>query len=799
MKTLFITITITLYISQIAMSQISVRGVVKDDNSKSLAYTNLILLSATDSSLVKGTVSNPDGSFIINNIEDGNYILKTTSVGYEPAYQSIQVLDQKQLPSYTITMAEETEKLDEVVIKAQKPLYERMADRTVVNVQSRVTTSSMSVLEVLAASPGVIVNQQNNSIAMFGKNGVGIMINGKLSPLPIEAIVQMLNGMNASNVEKIELINSPPAKYDAEGVGGLINIVLKQTPDMGTNGNVSLTAGYNEGKTLAGSVNINHRKKGFSYFVDYSVRSDDNVQLWIEDRTIFGNDFDQVISIDQERIFNATEQFFRAGVSYDFSPATTINLLATAHKRNWYMDAITDNVNLAAPDSTINTTLGFYESNIWKDMMIGVGVKHKLSDNQTLEAQFDYLHYINDNPSGYTIDTEINNSNQGTTQLNVTKDTPLNFKVAKVDYTNDLNDKIKLQAGAKASLSALINNVKVHDRQQEEWIENERFTSYASLTEDVWAGYVSLNWDISNKVKLYSGLRYEFTDTYLSEGNVDGLVDREYGNFFPNFTISNQFSEESTISLAYSRRISRPSFGQIAPFVLFSGPNTFFAGNPALLPAITDGFDISYQLKSWWISAKYSTTNNPIQQFQPQTDAETGEQIYRSENMSYFNTWIITSSLPIVISSWWEIQNDISVNYLTYKTHDALSFDGFTWNASATHTFTLPRDFTIEVSGRYFSKNYDGLLEIDPYGIVGAGIKKSFKNSQLSISFNDIFDTFRPYRFQGIILQGQGVTNFDMDLNARAVNVTFSKTFGNDKLKKVNVKSGSEDERKRVN
>ena len=349
-----------------AHAQNNINGKVTDAGNTPLSYTNVILRQSGDSTLVKGTVSNEDGSFVLDSVANGSYILQATMVGYASTFQKLQVTNQPIAP-LIINMQEETEQLDEIMIKAQKPLYEKKADRTVVNVQSRVTTASKSVLEVLAQSPGVIVNQQNNNISMFGKNGVGVMINGKLNQLPIEAVVQMLNGMNAANVEKIELITSPPAKYDAGGVGGLINIVTKQTPDLGTNGNITLTGGYNKDKILAGNFNLNHRKDKLSYFLEYSIRSDDNEQLWLESRTIFGDNFDQHISIEQDRVFNLTEQYIRAGFTYDLNTSTTVNVLVTGHKRNWYMNAFTENINKAAADSTIFTTLDFYENNIWHD------------------------------------------------------------------------------------------------------------------------------------------------------------------------------------------------------------------------------------------------------------------------------------------------------------------------------------------------------------------------------------------------------------------------------------------------
>ncbi len=798
-RTIVSFIIILILIHQHAEAQNKITGKVKDAGSNPLSYSNVLLLQPNDSTLVKGTVSDEDGSFEIENIDDGSYILQTLMMGYQSSYQTVDLINQKSSLALNIIMNEDTQSLDEVVVKAQKPLYEKKADRTVVNVQSQITSSSKSVLDVLARSPGVIVNQQNNSISMFGQNGVGIMINGKLSQLPIEAVVQMLNGMNASNIEKIELITSPPSKYDAAGVGGLINIVTKKTSNLGTNGIASVTGGYNQGKILAGNLSLNHRQDRINYFIEYGNRTDDNSQLWLENRTLYGDNFDQTINIEQDREFNVTEQNLRAGLSYDLSNKTTVNLLATGHKRNWYMDAMTNNIQRAAPDSTIITTMELNESNVLMDAMIGLGVEHRFNAQHALDAHFDYLYFVNDNPSNYDIATQINNGIANEALLKVTKDTPLNIKVSKIDYTNLISDQLKLQTGAKASLSELENNVIVTDFEQEQWTINNRFTSLAQLKEDVWAGYVSLDWSLSDNLKIYSGLRYEYTETYLSEGDNKGLVDRAYGNFFPNFTISNKLAEESNVSLAYSRRITRPSFNEIAPFVFFSGPNTFFAGNPALFPAITDGLDLSYQLKSWWVSVKYNMTENQIQQLQPETNAETGEQIYRSQNMDYFNSWVITSSLPIVLTSWWEIHNDISLNYQSFKTHNEYKEEGFTWNANSIFTFTLPKDFTIEASGNYFSAQFMGLWKSQPYGQVDLGLKKSFKKSSLSFSFIDVFDSFAPYDIDGRILNGQGVTNFDMELNIRSVNVTYTKTFGNNKLKSVNLNSGSEDERNRVN
>ena len=222
----------------VVQAQTRLTGQVGDEQGKPLAFVNVLLLNARDSSLVKGAVATDAGLFLLEGLPSGRYVVATSAVGYPKIYS----------PAFALTPAEGThqlaplvavadaKQLNEVQVVAQKPLFEQQIDRMVINVQNSITSAGSTVLEILERSPGVTVDRQNSTVAMNGKQGVMVMLNGKLSRLPMASVMQLLGGMNAGNIEKIELITTPPAQYDAEGNAGLINIVTKRNPNLGTNG-----------------------------------------------------------------------------------------------------------------------------------------------------------------------------------------------------------------------------------------------------------------------------------------------------------------------------------------------------------------------------------------------------------------------------------------------------------------------------------------------------------------------------------------------------------------------------------
>ena len=783
-------------------AQISLSGEVKNQNDQPVSFANVLLLHSADSTLALGTISDAEGIFFLET-QSGDYILRIAMLGYQTVSSPLYVSPATADKLGAFYLSESTQELDEVVIRGQKPLFEKEVDRTVVNVQSSITSAGSTVLEVLEKSPGVIVNRQNNSISMNGKNGVLVMINGKISRLPTDAVVQMLNGMSSANIEKIELITTPPAKYDAEGNAGIIHLVMAENADLGTSGNFGVTGGYNSGETWGANGNINHRRLRFNTFLNYSVLSDRRENVWKTSRLITEDNFvwSDVNTNWREPI--TTAHNLQAGLELSVNKKTDISLLVTGYQRYWNTVDRINSTNILSPDSTITTNTVVNETNRWQSATASLGVHHQLSDQEELTVSLDYLYYHQLQPSNYHREIRENNADFIKREvIEVDKQTPIHFEVASVDYSNTMSEIFSFEAGVKGTMSQFTNNVTTTRTEDGITITDPMFTSSAKLDEMILAGYTSANWQPATQWNVQGGLRYEYTDTYMGTPEEEALVDREFGNYFPTLSVTRNLFQESKLHVAFNRRITRPTYNDLAPFVYFINPTTVFSGNLALRPAISDGIDLSYQRKQWWISLKYNYVKNAIAPFQPETDPETNLQILRSQNLKYQQSYGIHSTLPIAITTWWEFRNDVSLFYYQYKTqHLATNVQDNLWSFTynGTNTFQLSKEYTLEITGFYQSASQWGIIHLKPLGRLDVGVKRQLKDDWgiISLVGTDLLNT---YAWRADINSPNANTEafFSYSFGMRGVTLTYSKTFGNKKLKKINIKSGSETERQRI-
>ncbi len=783
-------------------AQTRVSGQVMDESQQSISFANILLLYSSDSTLAEGTISNAKGEFLIETQTD-DYILYITSVGYHSVSSRLTVTPTTEQYLGTFQLIESTQELDEVLVRGQKQLFEKQVDRTVVNVQSSITSAGRTVLEVLEKSPGVIVNRQNNSIALNGKNGVMVMINGKISRLPTDAVVQMLNGMSAANIEKIELITTPPAKYDAEGNAGIIHLVMTENEDIGTNGNIGATVGYSGAETWGLNANINHRNQQVNTFFTYSILSDRTVHRWNTERFITDGDFIEVNRSFNRRNPITTVQNLRLGLEYDINDQTSVDLLITGYRRYWDTHDNINNTNMIRTDSTVVNTVAVHGINRWNSATASIGIRHQLDERQTINLSVDYLYYHQINPSDYDNSITYIESTQSENEfLQSEKSTPIHFKIGSLDYENTISPTLSVEAGGKGSLSRFTNIVSVTRTLKGTTIIDPQFTGTSTLDEKIVAAYGSAKWQPATNWDMQGGMRYEYTNTHLGTEEEANLVDREFGNLFPSLTISYQMQEDSKLGLAYSRRITRPTYNDLAPFVFFVNPTTALSGNLSLRPAISDGFDLSYQRKQWWVALKYSYTQNEIVPFQPELDVATNMQIQRSQNLKYLQSFGIHSTLPITIVRWWEFRNDASLYLYQLQTQhlvENVRDDILTFTYNGTNSFQLPRDYSLEITGYYQSASPMGLLRLAPMGRLDVGLKKQLKGDRgmLSLVGTDLFNT-NFWRLSTDAPESNIQTSIVYNWGLRGVTLSYSRTLGNKKLKKVNIKSGSDTERQRV-
>ena len=258
----------------------TVQGLIRDTGERPLAYANVLLLKYPDSSMIRGTVSDSLGKFIFVHVPEGKYFLAATLTGYDQAFTETFTINSEspEIDGGLLHLSMANRQLKEVTVSARKPIFEQKADRTIINVKNNITSAGGSALDVLEKSPGVTVSRQDNSIAIYGKAGVSVMINGKISYMPADALIQFLSGVNAGNIERIELITVPPSKYDAGGNGGYINIVLINNPYAGFNGSYFLTAGFGLRPLAAAGLNFNLRDGNINFYGNYSFKYDHTIQ-----------------------------------------------------------------------------------------------------------------------------------------------------------------------------------------------------------------------------------------------------------------------------------------------------------------------------------------------------------------------------------------------------------------------------------------------------------------------------------------------------------------------------------------
>jgi outer membrane receptor protein involved in Fe transport len=787
-----------------SLAQSSIRGKVVTQQGNALAYANVLLLNSTDSSLVKGSVCSDAGAFVLDQLVPGQYLLMASMMGYAKVYTPTFQLKAaaEEMPMPSLVLAESVEQLQEVVVAAQRPLFEQQLDRMVVNVQSSIFSSGSTALDVLERSPGISVNRQSSEISLVGKQGVIIMINGKISRLPPDAVLQLLSGMMANNIEKIELITTPPASFDAEGNAGIINIVLRTDSEWGTNGSYTLSLGWGWYEKPSASINLNRRTQRLNLFGDYALAYDHLMQRFEVFRS-----FQQPLGMSHINTISNREAVrithnARLGLDYQLSPKTIVGGIVSGFSNRWDMDAHNTTSLLEPGQPEASIWMYNKEVNHWLHWMGNLSLRHNFNDTRQLSLDLDYLYYHDDNPHAYDIRQE--NMEEGTVpeQIRISKLTPIRLGVIKLDYVHSLSWG-KLEAGLKGTLSGLDNTVAVDNYELGNWLPDGDLSQQVHMREDIGAAYLNYQHEFSSAIKLQTGLRWEYTYTHLSSPEEPDLVLRRYGKFFPSVFLSKNFSEHTSLQLSYSRRITRPTYSDLAPFVIFMDPFTFLSGNTNLKAAFTDALQLGYQLKgNFMISAQYSQQQDAISGFQARLDPETNRQYATAENIDQINTFSLTLSLPLDVTPWWRMQYTLmGIRQRTQTLFQGADVDinVTTGRINSTQNFTLPKGFSAELGFLYQTPGLFGIATFKSVANLSAGVQKKLENERgtFRLGIDDIFWTMR-YRIRVNQPELNLYSNANLIFEPRVLRLTYSRNFGNKNVKAAKRTTGSEEERNRV-
>lgn len=800
LKNLFL--PVLLIASLFGNAQFAVTGSLEDTNGVPLAFANVLLLKLSDSTFVTGATSDDNGSFELVANAPGVYFVTISVLGFETyTSESFRLADaQPNKELGAVQLSEGALALNEVQVVGSLPLIERKIDRLVVNVANRVNTAGSSALEILERSPGVVVNRQGNSIAMLGKEGVNVMVNGKLQYMPADALFSYLQGLDADNIQSLELITTPPANLDAQGNAGYINLVLKKNPDEGFNGGYSISAGFGRGETGNASTNFNYRNNRINLFGSYSyLRNGQEQFTTLERRTGVGDDFTETL-LTSDRNPTRKNHNYRLGLDIQASDKTTIGVLFSGYDNNWDMDALnTTRIKpVNAPDTlAISQNV---EINDWQHLQSNINLLHNFDSGATLNLDLDYLTYDNQNPITYDLRFEGSDGALfDQSDLLSEKDTPFTILVGKMDYSLPVGAKAKLSLGAKYVNSDFENRVALSD----DGIAVPGFTSTSDLEEDIFALYAQVDYKLSESTTLKGGLRFESSSTVLNSTEGGQVVDRQLDNFFPSIYWNQKIGEFSSFNLSYSRRINRPSFSDMAPFVIFLDPRTSFGGNAALRPSLANTFQWDFTQKDISLSAQYNDEDFTIVGFQNRFNPETNTQLIVPDNLQGQKTASLTLSLPVSVANWWKMRYFSTLLWQESTTIEDLgtfTFDQTNFRINGNQTFTLGNDYTIELSGFYQTRSLVGNVMFEPLGILNFGIQKKFNNgSRLAFNITDIFNSLERIGITDIPEENIYIERA-FDFSQRTFKLTWSSSFGNKGVKKErDRKTGANEEKERVN
>ncbi len=798
---------ISLFFLPILSAQHTIKGQVFDAQNQAISTATALLRAAKDSTLVKGMICSTQGEFLFEDAPTGEYRVEINLLGYTPFFSKSFIINGKTSDTDlgAINLNEDATVLGEVAVVAKRPFLEQKIDRTIVNVENSITNAGGNALEVLQRSPGVQVNSLTKSISLLGKEGVVIMINGKISRQPSDAVVQMLEGMNANNIDRIELIHTPPANFEAQGNAGIINIVLKSTGDEGLNGGYSANVGHGKGDKYGAGAYFNYRKNKVNIFGNYDYNFDLNPQIFTNYRGVQqGADFLETETYSNRPHTPTSMQNARLGADFQVSKKTVIGVLGTFFDRDWYMEA--ENDIRYSKNGVLESRLRMpnTETNHSQSFSGNINLAHQFSKHQSLNVDADLIQYNVNNPSNYDIqkvDAWGNSSSQY--QLRIGKKTPISAAVAKADYVVNFGKNQQLETGAKITSMRFDNDVRVDSLPpNQDWIVLPELTSVFHLDEDVFGAYASFSTKINAKTDLKAGLRYEYTKTNLGSDTEPDVVDRQYGSWFPSVFISRKINETQNLNFSYSRRISRPQIRWLAPWLIFSDPTTVEGGNPALRPSFTNALKLDYGYKTWKFGVAYSIENEPVS-FVPKVDAETNRQINTRENLGDQKTATAYVYIPAHLVKWWEMQNNVYVNsnQINFELKgQKIRLGNVTYGFNSTHTFTLPRKFTLEISGNYDSPGYWGVAKWDATGSANVGIQKDLGEKWGKLRFN-VSDLFLSTNWYGTTNQPEINLRVrqSYQMAERTFMLSWTNTFGNKKLKSARQRqTGGSEELRRI-
>lgn len=797
----------TSFLLSVAAAQPQLKGSIllttTDEKQTLLVGATIELLRLPDSTLLQTIITGKEGKANIYQLPQGEYICRVSMAGYKIAFSEKIIINAEAVFKKIITLQPSGKTLAEITVSGRKPPIQQLPDKTIINIESSITNSGATLLEVLEKSPGITVDRSGN-ISMKGKQGVLVMMDGKPLYISGAELITLLENMNASQAELIELMDNPPAKYDAAGNAGIINIKTKKNKQRGFNGSVNLAYGQGRYHKSNNSVSLNYRDNKLNIFLNYNIAANKNFMDLYALRTYYKPDEKTVdVLLQQPTFMTATgsNNMLHMGADYAVSANTTIGIVANGSvlQRKNPGDATAQWLNTDGQTDSVIFTQSNNDTH-WKNGGLNLNIRHIISAKSELTGDVDII--------GYRINTQQVFKNMLDALGGYTEnskgvfDANINIYTGKADYTHRFSNNTKLDAGWKSSFIKTNNLAEYFYMQANNWQPDNGRTNHFLYDENINAVFGNIEKQ-QGPLTAQLGLRYEHTGYKARQaGNSvvkDSSFSRNYGGLFPSAFISWQADSSNLFTISAGRRIERPAFQKLNPFVFVINKYTYQRGNPFYKPQYTWNLGISHIYKNMLTTGlEYSIVKDYFSQIFLKDS--TGSFVYTEGNVGSMKSLALSLGFQSSVLPWWFISTDATLthkrmNSVLWRTFN-VSFTQLT--ANITNQFRLGKGWSAELSGMYTSKSQQDLQEVlDPTGQVSVGLAKQvFKNKgTLKLTYRDIFYT---QAMAGVTTFYQSSEYFKITRDSRVCSISFSYRFGKQFKSPVQRTGGAGDEIDRV-
>ncbi len=781
-----------------------IEGRVTDHEGMALDFANVQLLSGTDSSLVKLELSAKEGEFRFNKIPPAAYFIRISYIGL-PLYEStlVELAEGEILQLPPIEMQAPSAELSTVVVKGQRPILEVSADKLIFNVQESITATGSDLLELLRKSPGVLVDQ-NNNVFLLGKSGVNIYLDNKQIPLQGEALSNYLASIQASEIEAIEILTNPSARYDAAGGAGVINVRMRKDKNLGANGNIDLGLTVLQTFRYKLAAGGNYRNKRWNIFGNYSYGDIDELRRKEFTRQQVGRSYDQMDGTDIFRYVHSSK------VGVDFFPDSqhTLGLIVSgtfSDRENVSTGrTLLSDIGQTAIDSILRSSY----TNTRNSESIRYNFNYQFTGNDKSRWNFDSdygrFRYLSDDvqPNEYFDDREV--QLLSVNNYEARRETAIDILTFKVDYERKLWGG-KFEAGAKSAQVNTENDFKTYDvAAGGQRILDEQLSNDFTYDENVYAAYLNFSRK-SDRWNFRAGLRAELTQS-IGQIRVDAApnittTEMDTLNFFPSASVGYKVAKKHALQLSASQRLNRPRYGNLNPSFFRQDEFTFTRGNAQLTPEYVNLIELTHTYNSFLnTKLSYSHTRDAFTTLMDTFNVNSIFVTTYNVRDQYNYSLSVSGSYPL--TDWWSTYTSLTAYHLrneaTFDDGRILSESVNNFTAYSQQTFKLPKSIAFEMTGFYSSPHiWGGTFRIDQRWRIDLGLQKKLWDGKgtLRVSATDIFKTMSWFGKNEF-----GALNMDLfhTWDSRLLRANFNLIFGNKKVKSRRRKVGLTEESRRT-